>query len=102
MIYAIADIHGCYAEYRELLERINPAIGHIKLAELRPQHLNAFYKNLSDPGIANTGDKATAKADIPALLKEEHLTRAKTVTTHWFDDTASKRAVGTWEGSTEQ
>ena len=28
--------------YRELLERINAAIGHIKLADLRPQHLNAF------------------------------------------------------------
>lgn len=63
--------------YRELLERINPAIGHIKLVDLRPQHLNAFYKNLSEPGIASTGDKATAKVDIPALLKQEYLTRAK-------------------------
>lgn len=28
--------------YRELLERINPAIGHIKLPDLRPRHLNDF------------------------------------------------------------
>lgn len=29
--------------YTELLDRIDAGIGHIKLAELRPQHLNAFY-----------------------------------------------------------
>ena len=29
--------------YRSLLVRINAGIGHIKLAELRPQHLTAFY-----------------------------------------------------------
>lgn len=39
---------GRYAEY---LKRINQAIGHIKLKDLRPFHLNAFYKNLSEPGI---------------------------------------------------
>lgn len=63
--------------YRELLERINPAIGHIKLVDLRPQHLNAFYKNLSEPGITNRGDKAQAKVDIDALLKTQKISRAK-------------------------
>ena len=63
--------------YRELLERINPAIGHIKLADLRPQHLNAFYKNLSEPGISNKADRAAAKVDFPELLKKEHLSRAR-------------------------
>ena len=28
--------------YRELLERINQGIGHIKLVDLRPQHLNTL------------------------------------------------------------
>ena len=37
--------------YRELMGRINQAIGHMKLADIRPQHLNSFYKNLSEPGI---------------------------------------------------
>ena len=37
--------------YRELLGRINSAIGHLKLADIRPQHLNAFYKNLGEMGI---------------------------------------------------
>ena len=36
--------------YRELLERINPAIGHIKLVELRPQHLNAFLQESERTG----------------------------------------------------
>ena len=37
--------------YKELLIRINQAIGHLKLADIRPQHLNSFYKNLAEPGI---------------------------------------------------
>ena len=55
--------------YRELLERINAAIGHIKLADLRPQHLNSFYKNLSEPGIREGGGSATAKIDLAKWLK---------------------------------
>ena len=33
--------------YRDLLVRINQAIGHIKLNKIRPQHLNDFYQNIS-------------------------------------------------------
>ena len=62
--------------YRELLERINAAIGHIKLADLRPQHLNSFYKNLSEPGIRVGGGSATAKIDLAAWLKENKKSRA--------------------------
>ncbi len=64
--------------YQELLQRINPAIGHIKLADLRPQHLNTFYKNLAEPGISNQGDKAQAKVDIYGEMKKRGLSRAKT------------------------
>lgn len=56
--------------YRELLIHINQAIGHIKLADLRPQHLNAFYKNLSEPGIRLGAGTATTKIDLAAWLKE--------------------------------
>lgn len=63
--------------YRELMERINPAIGHIKLQDLRPRHLNDFYKNLAEPGICKKESHAQAKSDIAALLKEKKLTRAK-------------------------
>ena len=63
--------------YRDLLRRINPAIGHIKLTDLRPQHLNALYKNLAEPGISNRGDKAKSRVDLPAEMKKQDMTRAE-------------------------
>ena len=63
--------------YRGLLQRINAAIGHIKLVDLRPQHLNTFYKNLSEPGIRTRDGSATAKDDLSALLKKHSLSRIK-------------------------
>ena len=62
--------------YRDLLGRINAAIGHIKLADLRPQHLNSFYKNLAEPGIRVGGGSATAKIDLAKWLKENKKSRA--------------------------
>jgi len=63
--------------YRDLMGRINAAIGHIKLADLRPQHLNAFYKNLAEPGLRIGGGSATAKIDMVEWLKKNKLTRGK-------------------------
>lgn len=62
--------------YRELMSRINQAIGHMKLADIRPQHLNSFYKNLSEPGIRETGGIATAKIDLATWLKANKKSRA--------------------------
>lgn len=61
--------------YRDLMIRVNAAIGHIKLSELRPQHLNAFYKNLAEPGIREKGDKAVTRIDLAAWLKENKVSR---------------------------
>ena len=63
--------------YRELLMRINEAIGHKRLVNIRPQHLNAFYTNLGEPGIRKDGNKAVACVDITALLKGKGLSRNK-------------------------
>ena len=62
--------------YRDLLDRINAAIGHIKLSDLRPQHLNAFYKNLAEPGLRAGGGSATAKIDLAKWLKDNKKSRA--------------------------
>lgn len=62
--------------YKELLIRINQAIGHMKLADIRPQHLNTFYKNLAEPGIRAGGGSATAKIDLAAWLKANKKSRA--------------------------
>ena len=56
--------HNTFREYNHLMKRIVPAIGHIKLDKLRPQHLNAFYRNLEEQGVADVPDRATAKPDI--------------------------------------
>lgn len=36
--------------YRDIMPRINKALGHIRLAKLQPHHLIEFYNNLSEPG----------------------------------------------------
>ena len=61
--------------YRELLGRINPAIGHLKIADIRPQHLNSFYKNLGESGIRADEGTATAKIDLTAYLKSQKKTK---------------------------
>lgn len=51
-----------------------------------------------------SGNKDSFFGDLHVLGKDgiRFFTRAKTVTTHWFDDAAARREVRTWEGSTEQ
>jgi len=54
--------HRTIVGYRALLPRIIPAIGHIKLCDLRPQHLNNFYEQLTKDGMnLRTGGKLSSK-----------------------------------------
>lgn len=43
--------HSTLVGYRTLLKRINQGIGHLKLTEIRPQHLNAFYQQLEQEDV---------------------------------------------------
>ena len=70
--------------YRELMVRIDKAIGHLKVTDIRPQHLNKFYENLAEEGIRDSIVKATPKKDIQKLMKEKKLSAA-----------ALQRATGT-------
>lgn len=63
--------------YQGLLPRINQAIGHMALQDIRAIHLNSFYKNLSETGIRATAPRAVAKTDLRAALKEKKLSMAK-------------------------
>lgn len=65
--------HSTIVRYKELTTRIYPAIGHIKLRDLRADHLNDFYTALGKPGAKMTAVKATAKMDLVALCKEKGL-----------------------------
>ena len=59
-----------YERYRGLLVRINAGIGHLKLIDIRPQHLNLFYDNLIEEGIRRTPAKASAKPAFGKQLAE--------------------------------
>ena len=45
-------------KYVVLLRRANQAIGHIRLENIQPHHLEAFYANLKEPGVKETGGYA--------------------------------------------
>lgn len=54
--------HSTIVRYRELTERLYPAIGHIKLKDLRADHLNTLYSDLAKPGQnKRTGGGLSAK-----------------------------------------
>lgn len=61
--------------YHELLVRINEYMGSLKLVEIRPQHLNEFYKYLSEVGVRSSKEKAISKIDMEAMMKRRKLTR---------------------------
>ena len=63
--------------YRALLERVNGAIGHIKLTDIRPQHLNAFYQNLGEEGIRGGGAVALARIDLQEWMERNGMSSAK-------------------------
>ena len=68
--------HSTIVRYKELTTRIYPAIGHIKLRELRADQLNSLYTELAKPGAGKGSTRAISKIDLAALLKEKALTRA--------------------------
>ena len=74
--------------YRELFIRVNDAIGHMKLKDIRPVHLNQFYEALSKSGIKRGTEKATASVDLKTILKDNGLllvdvSRCKDVKIHY-------------------
>lgn len=63
------------AGYKHMLERINTAIGHIKLDKLQPQQLMELYINLGEGGIKKDKKKIPL-IDFKNLLNEHKLTHA--------------------------
>jgi integrase len=58
-----------YARYEIFLDRINQAIGHIKLKDLKPLHLNQFYRNLEEDGV----NKRTKGKLAPKTVRDHHM-----------------------------
>lgn len=67
--------HNTIRSYRDILRRVDPALGGLKLTDIRPQYLNRLYKSLQSPEERLEGVKATGKADLPDRLKVAGLTR---------------------------
>ena len=67
--------HNTVRGYRDLLRRIDQAFGNVKLIDLRPQHLNRFYKSLQDPSARLSIVKAKGKPDLAEKIKAAGMTR---------------------------
>lgn len=63
--------------YRELLPRINDSIGHLKLQDIRPQHLNMLYQELGKPGVRIGADTAVIRIDMVKWLNDNKMSRSK-------------------------
>lgn len=68
--------HSTIKRYRELLERINKGIGHIKLTDIRPQHLSELYSQLRQSGLRK-GTRALPITDIREQVKAAGLTQKR-------------------------
>lgn len=53
------------AGYKKLIKGINEALGHMKLCDIRPAHINEFYRNLQEEGMRQHAT-ATAKESLQA------------------------------------
>ena len=53
--------HSTATRYKELTNRIYPSIGHIKLTDIRADHLNKLYSDLSKDGVSKRGGKLSTK-----------------------------------------
>ena len=69
--------HRTLSRYRELLQRINAGIGHIKLVDLRPAHLTELYSQLRQSGIRKGSSRAFPIADLKELIKAKGLTKKR-------------------------
>lgn len=63
--------HLTLLHYRQCLDRIIPKLGHKKLADIRPQHLNQLYEELAAPGLRKDSDRAVARPELEQVLKEK-------------------------------
>ena len=57
------------AEYRKLVPRVSAALGHMKVNQIRPAHLMAFYANLSEDGVRQDSTYMAAAALLKLLPK---------------------------------
>ncbi|MDR3767495.1 MAG: tyrosine-type recombinase/integrase [Butyricicoccus sp.] len=68
--------HSTIRLYKHLMKRIIPAIGYMKVTEIRPHHLNNFYKALMEKGVRSQRQRITTRIDLGSYLQEHHVSRS--------------------------
>ena len=63
--------------YLDMLPRINEAIGHLKICNIRPQHLNDFYKYMTENAVRSDSARAIAKRTLTTRFKREKISKAE-------------------------
>lgn len=61
----LTEIH-----YRQSLNRVLPALGSMRLCDIRPQHLNLLYQALSSPDARNDNEMQRGKPMLWKILDE--------------------------------
>ncbi len=75
--YAVVQFKNTtLAYYDDLLRRILPALGHLKLSEITPAHISRFYANLRERGIC-TDVHYSPKVDFRSFIAENNISRQK-------------------------
>ena len=68
--------HSTIQSYRYLMGRIVPVIGYMRLTDIRPQHLNNFYKMLMEKGVRSKKLRVHTKLDLGVYLEKHHISRS--------------------------
>ena len=71
--------------YNSILQIVSPHIGHMKITEIRPQHLNKLYIELSKPQYRRANATVIVKKDLSELLRKKKLS---------FKELARRSGVG--------
>lgn len=64
-------------EYRKLVPRVSAALGHMKVNQIRPAHLMAFYANLSEDGVRQDSTYTATAALLKLLPKGQRARSGK-------------------------
>ncbi len=65
--------HLTLIHYRQSLKRVLPFLGHLRLGEIRPQHLNYVYQQLSLPEAREDNEKALARQALWQVVEARGL-----------------------------
>ena len=63
--------------YKSILKRVNEAIGHLRVQEIRPQQLNEFYMELGGMGIREESNHAVPKRALKKRIDALRLPKYK-------------------------